>query len=258
LLKLSGSVSPSGWTPPADMSEADWRSVGAALDKLSRGLGWLIGDWWIYGESRYGGRKAITEAGDWEGPAFKTCANAATVCRAFETSRRREVLSFKHHAEVASLQKEKADALLDWCEETTPPRSTRELREKSRGQHINAFERRDAYAAPRILNVPVEDTAAAPYTINAPAKEATRDAPRTPEVKQGGHPIEPDPPVRRETGHIVTMHLVPDEYARLRRHADTKGLSVEEAAERLLNDALNRLDALAGLPNAESGGPYIH
>ena len=32
-----------------------------------------------------------------------TCANAASVCRAFETSRRREVLSFGHHAEVAAL-----------------------------------------------------------------------------------------------------------------------------------------------------------
>jgi hypothetical protein len=240
------------------MSEADWRAVGAALSKCERGIGWWIGDWWIYGESRYGDRKAITEADDWQGPSFQTCMNAATACRAFPASRRREGLTFSHHVEIASLPKQEADALLDWCEELTPPRSVRELREKSREQRIIAYERRDAHAAPRILNVPVKDTTAAPYTTNVPVKKATKDAPCAPEVKQGGHPIEPDPPVRRETGHIVTMHLVPDEYARLRRHADTKGLSVEEAAERLLNNALNRLDALAGLPNAESGGPYIH
>jgi hypothetical protein len=32
-----------------------------------------------------------------------TCAHAASVCRALEPSRRREVLSFGHHAEVAAL-----------------------------------------------------------------------------------------------------------------------------------------------------------
>jgi hypothetical protein len=37
---------------------------------------------------------AAVEAEDWEGPAFQAGMNAAVVCRAFETSRRREVLSF--------------------------------------------------------------------------------------------------------------------------------------------------------------------
>jgi hypothetical protein len=45
---------------------------------------------------------------------------------------RRKALTFKHHAEVAALTREKADRLLDWCEETIPktgkPKSTRELR----------------------------------------------------------------------------------------------------------------------------------
>ncbi|MBV9244447.1 MAG: hypothetical protein JO366_06505 [Methylobacteriaceae bacterium] len=35
----------------------------------------------------------------------------------FETSRRREVLSFSHHREGASLPAAEVDALLDWCEE---------------------------------------------------------------------------------------------------------------------------------------------
>jgi hypothetical protein len=33
-------------------------------------------------------------------------------------SRRRDTLSFKHHAEVVSLPAEEADRLLDWCEES--------------------------------------------------------------------------------------------------------------------------------------------
>lgn len=38
-----------------------------------------------------------------EGPAYQRCMDAAAVARRFETSRRREVLSFKHHREVAAL-----------------------------------------------------------------------------------------------------------------------------------------------------------
>jgi hypothetical protein len=75
---------------------------------------------------------AIVEREDWDGPKFQTCANAASVARAFETSRRREVLSFKHHAEVASLPPAEADELLDWAEasiaETGTPRSASRTR----------------------------------------------------------------------------------------------------------------------------------
>jgi hypothetical protein len=49
---------------------------------------------------------------------FQAAADAAMVCRKFETSRRREVLSFKHHREVSALPPAEADALLDWSEET--------------------------------------------------------------------------------------------------------------------------------------------
>jgi hypothetical protein len=74
----------------------------------------------------------VVEAEDWDGPRFQTSMNAAAICKAFETSRRREVLSFSHHAEVVALPPDQADALLDWAEETLPsqgkPRSTRELR----------------------------------------------------------------------------------------------------------------------------------
>ena len=37
-------------------------------------------------EARYRERKAIVEAENWEGPDFKTCANAAAIARALETS----------------------------------------------------------------------------------------------------------------------------------------------------------------------------
>ena len=60
------------------------------------------------------------------------------VARAFETSRRRDVLSFSHHREVASLSPADADQLLDWAAEPrrndSKPRSTRELRSQVRSR----------------------------------------------------------------------------------------------------------------------------
>ena len=74
-----------------------------------------IGDWWAFGGNVYGDRAKASAQGMF-GRAFQTCANAASVARSFETSRRREVLSFTHHAEVAGLPPETADRLLDGAE----------------------------------------------------------------------------------------------------------------------------------------------
>ena len=85
---------------------------------------------------KYGDRKAIVDDPNWQGPSFQTCANSASVCRASETSRRREVLSFGHHAEVAALDVKEADRLLDWAQATSPttgkPKSTKDLRREVR------------------------------------------------------------------------------------------------------------------------------
>ncbi len=62
------------------------------------------------------------------GPAYESCRAAARVARDFETSRRRDLLSFQHHLEVAVLPPDEANAMLDWCEETPKPRSKRESR----------------------------------------------------------------------------------------------------------------------------------
>ncbi len=138
-LGLRGQVVRVGWQLPPDLAEDEWKAAGEMLGKMERSVSWWIGDWWVFGESRYGERKAIVENEDWQGPSFQTCMNVGSVCKAFTTSRRREVLGFSHHVEVADLPSDEADALLDWCEETIAtvgkPRSVRELRrEASRRQ----------------------------------------------------------------------------------------------------------------------------
>jgi hypothetical protein len=69
------------------------------------------------GRLAIGERKAIVGAEDRERPSLRAAMDAASVCRKFESSRRRDNLSFKHHREVAALPAADADALLDWCEE---------------------------------------------------------------------------------------------------------------------------------------------
>ena len=119
ILELPRSViaNSTGLTFPAELTEKDWQEVGQELGRAGGMLQWWIGDWWVYGEHRYGDRKALVEADDWEGPSFQTCMNCATVIRAFmETSRRREVLPYSHHVEVAALPPVEADLLLDEAE----------------------------------------------------------------------------------------------------------------------------------------------
>src|SRR5262249_2701533 len=98
-------------------------------------LQWWIADWWAFGEHHCGERtRALAE---WNpGLTVETCQNYACVTRKFETSRRREVLTFSHHQEVAGLDPPDDHELLDWCEKKNAdsgrPRSPRELREEKR------------------------------------------------------------------------------------------------------------------------------
>src|SRR3954470_10889903 len=106
-------LTPTGYELPAELSAEAWLDAGRALGRVRGSVMWWVGDWWAYGEHRYGERKATVEAEDWEGPAFQTCMDAATVCRGYETSRRREVLSYSVHKEAVSLPPEWQDKVLD-------------------------------------------------------------------------------------------------------------------------------------------------
>jgi len=114
---------------PADLDHARWCEIGTNLWRLERALAWWVGDWWAFGEHRYGARREITEHPGWQGLAYQTCANAAAVCRAFEISRRREALSFSHHEAVAALAPAEQDRLLDQAEREGWPR--RRLRDSA-------------------------------------------------------------------------------------------------------------------------------
>jgi len=100
---------------PPDTSYEQWESIGKQLQKAGESVMWWLGDWWAFGDHRYGERaaQAIEEGFPW---AYQTCRNAAWVCRNIETSRRRDTLSFNHHAEVAGLPKQTQERLLSEAE----------------------------------------------------------------------------------------------------------------------------------------------
>lgn len=100
---------------PESLTFEQWEEIGGELANRARKLNWWIGDWWAAGHHRYGERARLAARGLF-GKEFKTLANIASVCRAFEPSRRREHLSWSHHAEAAALSPAAADMLLDLAE----------------------------------------------------------------------------------------------------------------------------------------------
>lgn len=110
--------------PPGQTFD-DWVELGRNLCLAEKRLNWLIGDWWAHGSHAYGERAKIAAQGVF-GKELGTLMNCASVCRAFETSRRREALSWSHHAEVAALPTGDADEILTQAEQDDL--SSREIR----------------------------------------------------------------------------------------------------------------------------------
>jgi hypothetical protein len=92
----------------------DWRGLGRQIARLSNASAWWLGDWLVYGQRAYGKRyRAALEATQLD---YQTLRNYAWVARSFDAARRRENLSFQHHAEVAALHEAEQDLWLERAE----------------------------------------------------------------------------------------------------------------------------------------------
>lgn len=110
-----------------DVPEYDeWAAMGLQLQGLARSLHWLSGDWLNIGEREYG--ETYAQAIEATGYSAQTLMNAKYVCSRIPIERRRENLSYSHHAEVASLPAEEQEAWLDMAEKEGWSRS--ELRKQ--------------------------------------------------------------------------------------------------------------------------------
>ncbi|MDQ2882579.1 MAG: LmbU family transcriptional regulator [Actinomycetota bacterium] len=104
-----------GLSLPEDMPFDSWRELGCRVALVANCSAWWLGDWLVYGEEAYDDRYeqaiADTELG------YQTLRNYAWVARKLPMSRRRDTLSFGHHAEVAALPNEEQDAWLARAEQ---------------------------------------------------------------------------------------------------------------------------------------------
>jgi len=88
-----------------------WQRIGEQLHLIGDSSSWWLGDWLVYGQSRYPDRyKQAVAATSLD---YQTLRNYAWVARRFSVSRRRDTLSFQHHAEVAMLPEREQDLWLD-------------------------------------------------------------------------------------------------------------------------------------------------
>jgi hypothetical protein len=105
----------SGLVFSSSLSLRIWERVGQELRAISDSSAWWLADWLIYGETAYTGR--YREAIERTGLDYQTLRNYAWVARRFDLPRRRDNLSFAHHAEVASLAQPEQDYWLRRAEE---------------------------------------------------------------------------------------------------------------------------------------------
>ncbi|HTB50811.1 MAG TPA: LmbU family transcriptional regulator [Solirubrobacteraceae bacterium] len=103
------------WSPPSAFTFEQWVNYGRRLGSIGRAVGWWIGDWLRFGNSAYG--EKYVRAARITGYDVQTLMNMSYVASRIEPSRRRENLSWSHHAEVASLPAEEQEAWLNRAEE---------------------------------------------------------------------------------------------------------------------------------------------
>lgn len=128
-----GTLTDTALVLPEDLSYERWLSIGETLRRMEKAVQWWIGDWWAFGEHRWGD-KAWQAVSGYDYDAIKQMAwvskhfqplitpeaeqQTGTRVTNWETGAptRHENLSWTHHREVATLPSLKAESLLDKAE----------------------------------------------------------------------------------------------------------------------------------------------
>lgn len=93
------------------MAVNDWIRTGHRLGAMTRCSQWWLGDWMRYGSGRWG--EKYKEAARITGYDVHSLRNIAYVAGRVEVSRRRDNLTWSHHAEVSPLDPDQQDRWLD-------------------------------------------------------------------------------------------------------------------------------------------------
>ena len=198
-------VQKSGMVFPQNLSERSWEQIGANLRELVNSSAWWLADWLIYGEATYGWRR-YKEAVERTGLDYQTLRNYAWVARRFEHDRRRDSLSFAHHAEVTRL---------------SPPEQDYWLR-KAEQQKWSRNELRRAVRAS--LAVQSGEHAELPESAGDGGQDAATGSPRT--AGQGGSKVT-----------TLTIELSAGQLEYCSKAAAAHGLPVDKWVARMLASA---------------------
>lgn len=133
-LSLPGEATAVSLILPENLSFERWEEVGHEIARCERAVMWWMGDWWNYGERKYGEMAAQATDSDY---SYDTWRQAARVARAIEPCRRLHNVSWSIHQEVAPLPPAEQDALLakaakeEWSQRDTR-RAVRRLKAGTR------------------------------------------------------------------------------------------------------------------------------
>ena len=132
-------VTPVSWQPRHAVSLSQWVADGQRLGAIGRGVNWWLGDWLSFGNHKFGERYA--RASRITGYDVQTLMNMVYVAARFEVPRRRDRLSWSHHAELAPLDRVSQDEWLTRAEnERLSVRDLRaELRRVTRANETEAI-----------------------------------------------------------------------------------------------------------------------
>lgn len=157
---LPGVLTETSYTLPDGLNLGQWLAIGETLQRMERSVMWWIGDWWRYGQRRYGemaSQASKDHVKDVTGYTYNTVRRAADVAASFESARRRADVPFAYHQEVAALPVVEAEALLDEVERTGMKRA--DLRERVK-------ERQTAITIEAALSQPAPDPLLVPSRVS--------------------------------------------------------------------------------------------
>ena len=115
-------ISPVGLQITSELSFEEWSELANHIGRAARSVGFIIGDWLVYGQGLFGSEgfaeKRVDSASyqlalDATGLDLSTLQNYAYVSRNIPYSLRTERLSWEHHRLMAKLPE---DSMRDWIE----------------------------------------------------------------------------------------------------------------------------------------------
>lgn len=107
------------------LSFDDWQGVGEFLERAESGVQWWIGDWLNYGEGQQEWGDKYEQAIGMFNRDYSTVSTYKSVAAKVEFCRRKQNLSWSHHATVAYEPPELCDKLLAMAEPESPDKPPR-------------------------------------------------------------------------------------------------------------------------------------